>query len=58
LPGHEQTGQFALQRSNSTVVLVVFDTVVDLARVDAARAARGEAVKGLKENYWVGLMSA
>jgi hypothetical protein len=39
-------------------VLVVFDTVVDLARVDAARAALGEAVKGLKENYWVGLMIA
>jgi hypothetical protein len=44
--------------TNSTVVLVVFDTVVDLARVDVARAALGEAIKGLKENYWVGLMSA
>jgi hypothetical protein len=44
--------------ANSTVLLVVFDTVVDLARVDEARAALVAEIKGLKENYWVGMLNA
>src|SRR5262245_2433362 len=43
---------------NSTIFLLVFDTVASLARVDHARAELSEAVKGLPENYWVGLLRA
>lgn len=43
---------------NSTIVLVIFDTVVNLARVDQARAELSEAIKGLPENYWIGLLRA
>ncbi|HEY8459393.1 MAG TPA: hypothetical protein VIM99_03380 [Blastocatellia bacterium] len=42
----------------STILLVVFDTVVSLARVDRARAELIEAVKGLPDNYWIGLLRA
>ncbi len=40
------------------ILLVIFDTVADLARVDQARAALVEAIKKLKPNQWVGLMRA
>lgn len=43
---------------SATMLLVVFDTVVDLARVDEARSALTEAFAGLKENYWIGLLTA
>ncbi|MGE0130596.1 MAG: hypothetical protein AB7U82_21160 [Blastocatellales bacterium] len=43
---------------NSTIILVVFDTVADLARVDQARAGLSEAIKSLPENYWIGLLRA
>ena len=43
---------------SGAVMLVVFDTVADPARVDEARAALGEALKGLGENYWIGLLRA
>ncbi|MGH9936823.1 MAG: hypothetical protein ACREAM_11290, partial [Blastocatellia bacterium] len=43
---------------NSTILLVVFDTVADLARVDQARIELNEAIKGLPENYWIGLLRA
>lgn len=43
---------------SSTILLVIFDTVVDLARVDVARSALTEAFAGLKENYWIGLLNA
>jgi hypothetical protein len=43
---------------SATVLLVVFDTVVDLARVDEARSALTEAFAGLKESYWIGLLNA
>ena len=43
---------------NSTITLVVFDTVADLARVDEARAALAGSIKELGENHWVGLLSA
>jgi len=43
---------------NSTILLVVFDTVASLARVDQARAELSEAIKGLPENYWIGLLRA
>ncbi len=42
----------------STVLLIVFDTVADLARVDQARTALGEAIKTLGQNYWIGLLKA
>src|SRR5262245_45081368 len=43
---------------NPTIVLVVFDTVADLARVDIARSELSDAIKGLPENYWIGLLRA
>src|SRR5689334_4444590 len=43
---------------NPTIVLIVFDTVADLARVDIARSELSEAIKGLPENYWIGLLRA
>jgi hypothetical protein len=43
---------------NPTIVLVVFDTVANLARVDIARSELNEAIKGLPENYWIGLLRA
>ncbi|MGH9755930.1 MAG: hypothetical protein ACREA2_24375 [Blastocatellia bacterium] len=43
---------------SSTILLVVFDTVASLARVEQARAELGEAIRGLPENYWVGLLRA
>lgn len=43
---------------NSTILLVVFDTVADMARVEQARLALDAALKELPENYWVGLLHA
>lgn len=43
---------------SSTVLLIVFDTVADLARVDQARLALNEAIKTLGQNYWIGLLKA
>ena len=43
---------------NSTIFLVVFDTVVDLARVEQARNLLGEKLRELPGNYWVGLLSS
>lgn len=43
---------------SSMMVLVVFDTVADLARVNQARSKLVEAIKNLRQNYWVGLMRA
>lgn len=43
---------------SSTVLLVVFDTVADLTRVDEARNALQDAIKGLGEQYWIGLLKA
>jgi len=43
---------------NPTIILVVFDTVADLARVDIARAELSDVIKGLPENYWIGLLRA
>lgn len=43
---------------NSTILLMVFDTVASLARVDQVRAELSEAIKGLPENYWIGLLRA
>lgn len=43
---------------SSTITLVVFDTVADLARIDQARAALSEAIKGLPQNHWIGLLRA
>jgi len=44
--------------NNSTIVLVIFDTVADLARVDLARQALIDRVEKLERNYWVGLLRA
>jgi hypothetical protein len=41
-----------------TILLIVFDTVASLARVDQAHAELSEAVKGLPANYWIGLLRA
>jgi hypothetical protein len=41
---------------NSTILLVVFDTVSDIARVDQARAVLAEKFKALPQNYWIGVM--
>ncbi len=43
---------------NSTIVLVIFDTVADLARVDMARQALGAKIRKFERNYWVGLLRA
>lgn len=43
---------------SSTVLLVVFDTVADLTRVDEARSALQGAIKGFNEQYWIGLLKA
>ncbi|HEX4947351.1 MAG TPA: hypothetical protein VFZ34_11830 [Blastocatellia bacterium] len=47
-----------LPPKSSTVVLVVFDTVADLTRVDEARSALQDALKDLNEQYWIGLLRA
>ncbi len=43
---------------NSTILLIVSDTVADMARVAQAQTALAEALKSLPENYWVGLLRA
>jgi hypothetical protein len=43
---------------NSTILLIVFDTVADLARVEQARTALHEKLKELPQHYWVGLLRA
>ena len=40
------------------MVLVVFDTVADLARVDEVRSALLDHFKNLSDQYWIGLLSA
>gem|GEM_PF-1258023 len=41
---------------SSTVFLVVFDTVVELARVDQARTVLAERLRELPSTYWVGIL--
>lgn len=48
---------FQTSRSG-TVMLVVFDTVADLARVDEARSALQAAIADLGDQYWIGLLRA
>lgn len=43
---------------NSTILLIVTDTVADLARVAQAQTALAEALKELPDNYWLGLLRA
>lgn len=43
---------------SSTILLIVFDTVADLARVDQARTALTETISSLGQNYWIGLLRA
>ncbi|MBS1790882.1 MAG: hypothetical protein JST85_24435 [Acidobacteria bacterium] len=43
---------------SSTILLVVFDTVADLARVDEARLALTKAIHSLGQNYWIGLLKS
>lgn len=43
---------------SSTILLIVFDTVADLARVDQARTALTEAISTIGQNYWIGLLKA
>jgi hypothetical protein len=39
-----------------TIYLVVFDTVVDLSRVDQARSVLADGLKELPSNHWVGIL--
>ena len=49
----------SLQNPKSgSILLVVFDTVADLARVDEARVALQDALKDLNDQYWIGLLRA
>lgn len=41
---------------SSTVFLVVFDTVVELSRVDQARTVLAERLRELPATYWVGIL--
>jgi hypothetical protein len=43
---------------SGTIHLIVFDTVADLTRVDEARRALQDAINGLSEQYWIGLLKA
>jgi hypothetical protein len=43
---------------SSTIILVIFDTVSDLARVDEARSALRDAIQPLSNQYWIGLLRA
>lgn len=43
---------------SGTVLLIVFDTVADLTRVDEARSALQDALKDFNEQYWIGLLKA
>ena len=43
---------------SGTVLLIVFDTVADLTRVDEARRVLQDALKSLNEQYWIGLLKA
>lgn len=43
---------------SGSILLVVFDTVADLARVDEARSALQESLKNLNDQYWIGLLRA
>jgi hypothetical protein len=44
--------------TSGTILLVVFDTVVDLTRIELARNLVTESLKNLPENHWVGLLTA
>ena len=44
--------------TSGTILLVVFDTVVDLTRIELARTVVAESLKNLPENHWVSLLSA
>lgn len=43
---------------SGTILLVVFDTVADLTRVDEARGALQDALKDLGDQYWIGLLKS
>lgn len=43
---------------SGSILLIVFDTVTDLSRVDEARGALQEALKDLNDLYWIGLLRA
>ena len=43
---------------SSTILLIVFDTVADLERVNQARTALGSAIQSLGQNYWIGLLKS
>lgn len=43
---------------SGSILLIVFDTVADLSRVEEARSALQDALKDLNEQYWIGLLRA
>lgn len=44
--------------ASATILLVVFDTVADITRVEIARQVLAETLGKLPENYWIGLLRA
>ncbi len=44
--------------NNSTIILFIFDTVADLARVEMARQALTARIGKFERNYWIGLLRA
>lgn len=56
LDGKETAIKSFQNPNSSSIVLVVFDTVSALARVDDARTALQQQLKELGSQYWVGLM--
>lgn len=43
---------------SGTILLVVFDTVADLTRVDEARSALQDVIKDFSDQYWIGLLKS
>lgn len=43
---------------SGSILLLVFDTVADLTRVEEARAALQDALKDFNDQYWIGLLRA
>lgn len=56
LDGKETSIKSFQAPNSSSIILIVFDTVSDLARVDDARIALQEQFKELSSQYWIGLL--
>lgn len=56
LDGKEASIKSFQTPNSSSIILIVFDTVSDSARVDDARIALQEQFKELSSQYWIGLL--